>query len=319
MTTVDADAVARAAEVLRRGGLVAFPTETVYGLGADASQPAAVRKIFAAKGRPADHPLIVHLAEAAQLTQWAVAIPAIAWRLAEAFWPGPLTLVLKRRPDINDVVTGGQDTIGLRIPSHPVAQALLRGFGGGVAGPSANRFGRISPTTAAHVRAEFGDSLDVILEGGQSDVGIESTIVDLSGEAPALLRPGHVSAEALARVLGTAVRSPTSMSPRVSGSLESHYAPRTPAVLATADAIDVAWSDPGAPLGVLSRRARPAGDRPGLWVTAPGDPDGYAHDLYASLRRLDEGGCDRILVETLPDGPEWSAIRDRVGRATAAS
>lgn len=319
MTTVDAEAVAKAAEVLRRGGLVAFPTETVYGLGADASQPDAVRKIFSAKGRPADHPLIVHLAEPAQLAHWAADIPAEAWRLAEAFWPGPLTLVLKRRPEINDVVTGGQDTIGLRIPSHPVAQALLRAFGGGIAGPSANRFGRISPTTAAHVRAEFGDSLDAILEGGQSEVGIESTIVDLSGEAAALLRPGHISAEALARVLGTAVRPPTAASPRVSGSLESHYAPRTPAVLATADAIDVAWSCAGAPLGILSRRPQPAGDRAGLWLNAPRDPDGYAHELYASLRRLDAAGCERILVEVLPDGPAWSAIRDRVGRATAGS
>lgn len=319
MTPVEADAIARAAEVLRRGGLVAFPTETVYGLGADASRPEAVRKIFAAKGRPADHPLIVHLADPTLLPQWAADIPTGAWRLAGAFWPGPLTLVLKRRPDVNDVVTGGQDTVGLRVPSHPVAQALLRAFGGGVAGPSANRFGRISPTTAAHVRAEFGDSLDAILEGGQSEVGIESTIVDLSGDAPALLRPGHVSAEEVARVLGTAVRAPDTSSPRVSGSLESHYAPRTPAVLVTAEAIDAAWARPGAALGVLSRRPRPPGDRAGLWVAAPNDAEGYAHDLYANLRRLDEAGCERILVEALPDGPDWSAVRDRVGRATTAS
>jgi len=317
--TVDAEAVARAAEVLRRGGLVAFPTETVYGLGADASQPEAVRRIFTAKGRPADHPLIVHLAEPAQLTGWAADIPTGAWRLAEAFWPGPLTLVLKRRPEINDAVTGGQDTIGLRIPSHPVAQALLRAFGGGIAGPSANRFGRISPTTAAHVRAEFGDELDAILEGGQSDVGIESTIVDLSSGVPALLRPGQISADALARVLGAPVQRPTAASPRVSGSLESHYAPRTPTALAEAEVIDAAWSRPGAPLGVLSRRPRPAGDRVGLWLTAPDGPAGYAHALYASLRQLDAANCERILVERLPDGPEWTAIRDRVGRASAAS
>lgn len=318
MTPVDADAIARAAEVLRHGGLVAFPTETVYGLGADASRPEAVRKIFAAKGRPADHPLIVHLAEPAQLPRWAVDIPADAWRLADAFWPGPLTLVLKRRPDINDVVTGGQDTIGLRVPSHPVARALLRAFGGGVAGPSANRFGRISPTTAAHVRAEFGDGLEAILEGGQSEVGIESTIVDLSGEAPAVLRPGHISAEEVGRVLGTIVRAPNASSPRVSGSLESHYAPRTPAALTMPEGIDTAWGRPGAPLGVLSRRPRPPGDRAGVWVTAPADAEGYAHDLYVNLRRLDDGGCERILVEALPDGPDWSAVRDRVGRATAA-
>lgn len=318
MIAVDADTVARAAEILRRGGLVAFPTETVYGLGADAAQPDAVRRIFSAKGRPPDHPLIVHLAEASQVPQWAVDVPATAWRLAEAFWPGPLTLVLKRRPEVSDAVTGGQTTIGLRIPSHPVAQALLRAFGGGVAGPSANRFGRISPTTAAHVRAEFGDSLDLILEGGQSEVGIESTIVDLSGDDPALLRPGHISAEALGRVLGVVVRPPTATSPRVSGSLESHYAPCTPARQAAPGAIDADWARPGAPLGVLSRRPRPAGDRAGLWVTAPDDPDGYAHDLYANLRRLDAGGCERILVESLPDGPDWAAVRDRVGRATAA-
>lgn len=203
-SATDAD-IAAAAARLRAGELVALPTETVHGLGADAMNPAAVRRIFEAKGRPADHPLIVHLPDAEQMTQWARDIPREAIALAQAFWPGPLTLILKREDDVPLEVTGGQDTVGLRVPGHPLALKLLRAFGGGVAAPSANRFGRISPTTAQHVRDEFHDTLGdalTVLDGGPCEVGIESTILDLSGEAPRILRPGAISAEQIAAVIG---------------------------------------------------------------------------------------------------------------------
>jgi L-threonylcarbamoyladenylate synthase len=189
---VDPSLIARAVDVLRDGGLVAFPTETVYGLGADASNAAAVNRIFAAKGRPADHPLIVHLASADSLDAWASAVSPLARAFAAACWPGPLTIVLRRAARVPDAVTGGLSTVGLRVPSHPVAQALLRAFDGGIAAPSANRFGTVSPTTAAHVRESLGDRVDLVLDGGPSDVGVESTIVDCSGDTPAILRPGGV-------------------------------------------------------------------------------------------------------------------------------
>jgi L-threonylcarbamoyladenylate synthase len=221
--------VSRAADLLRAGELVAFPTETVYGLGADASNPQAVARIFAAKGRPADHPLIVHLPDTSHLHRWAVDIPEAAHKLAAAFWPGPLTLILKRHPSVSEAITGGQDTVGLRVPNHPLALQLLREFDGGVAAPSANRFGRVSPTTAAHVREELGDAVALILDGGPCTVGIESTILDLSGGEARILRPGMLDAEAIAGVLGALpFVGGTQNAPRVSGSLEAHYAPQTP-------------------------------------------------------------------------------------------
>src|SRR4249919_832993 len=192
MSLVPDSEIARAAAILRAGGLVAFPTETVYGLGADASSPAALGRMFAAKGRPSDHPVIVHLQAGEDLTHWARNIPVVAQQLADHFWPGPLTLVLRRAAGVLDAVTGGQETVGLRTPSHPIAQRLLKAFGGGIAAPSANRFGRVSPTTAQHVRDELGDALDLILDGGPCEVGIESTIVDLSTGTPVLLRPGRI-------------------------------------------------------------------------------------------------------------------------------
>lgn len=310
------ESIREAVAVLARGGLVAFPTETVYGLGADASNEASVRRIFAVKGRPADHPLIVHLGRAEQLRDWALRVPESAWRLAEAFWPGPLTLVLPRARHVLDVVTGWQDTIGIRVPSHPVAQALLQSFGGGIAGPSANRFGRVSPTTAEHVRAELGDAVDLVLEGGQSQVGIESTIVDLSSGQPALLRPGIIGAERIAAVLGVALRAPDRMSPRASGMLASHYAPVTPTHLVPPGRlepeVDAARSSR---IGVLARRRPPATRGNLVWVQGAEDVEPYAHDLYASLRALDAAGCDRILVEEVPDDPDWAAVRDRLARA----
>ncbi|HEX9452146.1 MAG TPA: L-threonylcarbamoyladenylate synthase, partial [Burkholderiales bacterium] len=222
---VSDEEIEKAAAILRAGGLVAFPTETVYGLGADASNPTAVRKIFAAKGRPADHPVIVHVAGTSDLKHWAAEVPRSAWLLAEKFWPGPLTMVLKRAAHVSDLITGGQDTVGLRVPSHPVAQQLLKAFGGGIAAPSANRFGRLSPTTAQHVREELADAVNLVLDGGPSDVGIESTIVDLTRETPAVLRPGRISEQQIADALLVQLGGTAAGRPRVSGSLESHYAP----------------------------------------------------------------------------------------------
>ena len=308
--------------VLRGGGLVAFPTETVYGLGADASNPEAVKKIFAAKGRPHDHPLIVHVADAVQLANWAREIPEAARKLARKFWPGPLTLILKRSPRVGDLVTGGQDTVALRVPSHPVAQALLRRFGGGVAAPSANRFGRVSATTAEHVRREFGGTVDCVLDGGAADVGIESAIVDLSAEQPTLLRPGWITAQQLEGVLGAPLAAPDSQSPRASGTLAQHYAPQTPLILAEGDLlVELAGSltRQGRRVAVVAYSALQPLLPELTWIAAPQDAAGYAHDLYANLRRLDEAGCDAILVEKAPQDAAWSAINDRLTRAATGS
>jgi len=320
--TVSATDIARAVAVLKSGDLVAFPTETVYGLGADAANAAAVRKIFAAKGRPANHPLIVHIADAVQLANWAREIPPAAHTLAKKFWPGPLTLVLKRNPNVPDAVTGGQDTVALRVPSHPVAQALLREFGGGIAAPSANRFGRVSATTAAHVREEFGDSVACVLDGGAADVGIESTIVDCSRATPTLLRPGWITPRELEAALGAPLAAPGANAPRAPGTLDKHYAPQTPLQLMEADlVVELARSltRQGRRVAVLARTTlRPLIE--GLvWIAAPADAAGYAHDLYARLRELDHAGCDAILVEQPPEEPEWLAIRDRLNRAAAGS
>ena len=311
--------IEKAAAILRKGGLVAFPTETVYGLGADASNPAAVRKIFAAKGRPADHPVIVHIADTSELKHWAAEVPRAAWVLAEKFWPGPLTMVFKRSPKVSDLVTGGQDTVGLRVPSHPVAQQLLKAFGGGIAAPSANRFGRLSPTTAQHVRDEIGAAVDLVLDGGASEVGIESTIVDLTRETPAVLRPGRISAQQIADVLRTPLGDSGLGRPRVSGSLESHYAPGLPLKIVDLDEIEsYVRARAGTPIAVLSRRGRPRDSKATLWQVAPETPDDYARLLYGTLRWLDLSGCRLIVVEALPVLPEWIAIRDRLGRAATS-
>ncbi len=314
--------ISRAAAVLKAGGLVAFPTETVYGLGADASNADAVRKVFAAKGRPADHPLIVHLADVAQLGEWAREVPAFAQALAKKYWPGPLTLVFKRNPRVPDAVTGGQDTVAIRVPSHPVAQQLLRVFGGGVAAPSANRFGRVSATTAAHVREEFGEAVACVLDGGAADVGIESTIVDCSRAAPVLLRPGSITPQQLEHALGTPLAAPDAHAPRVSGSMEKHYAPRTPVLLMEGDLIvELAHSlaRQGKRVAVLARTALQPLVEGLVWQAAPQDATAYAHELYASLRALDQAGCDAMLVEQPPDEPEWLAVRDRLMRAAAGA
>ena len=316
---VDAPAIARAAAALRAGELVAFPTETVYGLGADAGNAAAVRRIFAAKGRPADHPVIVHLAEAADIAHWAREVPDAARRLAAAFWPGALTLILPRAAHVSPLVTGGQDSVGLRVPSHPVARALLAAFGGGIAAPSANRYGRISPTTARHVADDLGDGVLMILDGGACDVGIESTIVACLDDDPVLLRPGGIDIDDLTRVLGRAPRAPDGQAPRASGTLASHYAPRTPASLVPPDALPAEIRQLAARderLAVLARTVPGPQDSVELWLRAPADAAAYAHDLYANLRALDAAAADVILIEAVPVGPAWLAVRDRLARAT---
>lgn len=296
---------------------MAFPTETVYGLGADASNPAAVRRIFAAKGRPADHPVIVHIVDMSELKHWAAEVPRAAWLLAEKFWPGPLTMVLKRAPHVSDLISGGQNTIGLRVPGHPVAQQLLKAFGGGIAAPSANKFGRLSPTTAEHVREELGDAVEIILDGGACGVGIESTIVDLTREPPAILRPGRVSAQQIADALLVPLGESAVDRPRMPGSLASHYAPRTPLKVVHPDEIEsyVRRLVVPPPVAVLARRGRPRDSKVALWQVAPEAPEEYARLLYGALRRLDAAGCQLIVVEALPQLPEWTAVRDRLDRA----
>ncbi len=314
--------IAHAVTVLRRGGLVAFPTETVYGLGGDAGNAQAVGRIFVAKGRPADHPLIVHLADVAQLQDWSDDVTPLAQKLARKFSPGPLTLILRRAAAVSDLVTGGQDSVGLRVPAHPVAQALLKAFGGGIAAPSANRFGRISTTTAQHVAEELGDRVDYVLDGGASEIGIESTIVDARGEQPVLLRPGHISVREIENAAGIAMAAPRPDAPRVPGALAAHYAPATTLLLLEADLLlELAanLSQQGKRVAVLAMSARqPLLD--GLsWLAAPADAARYAHDLYASLRALDAAGCDAILVEQPPQKIEWAAVNDRLMRAAAGS
>jgi L-threonylcarbamoyladenylate synthase len=312
------DDIAAAVAILQAGGLVAFPTETVYGLGADARNPEAIHRLFAAKGRPADHPVIVHLASAEAMPEWASRVPRSAVNLADAFWPGPLTLVLPRAAHVLDLVTGGQETVALRVPSHPVAHALLAAFGDGIVAPSANRFGRLSPTRADHVRAELSDAVDLILDGGPTDVGVESTIVDLSGDYPVLLRPGGITPAQLAAVLGSPPHAPNAASPRASGGLPSHYAPRTPLDVVASDAIEGRATDlanAGQRVAVLSRRDAIRGLPGVIWRTAPSDAAVFAHALYASLRELDMRGYDRILVQAVPDDDAWLAVRDRLRRA----
>ena len=306
--------IRKAAEILRAGGLVAFPTETVYGLGADASNAGAVARLYATKRRPANHPVIVHFGSGESAFAWAREIPRAARQLAERFWPGPLTLILKRSALAKDFITGGQDTVGLRIPSHPVARGLLEMFQGGIAAPSANRFGLVSPTTAAHVREDLGDDVDLVLEGGPSEVGIESTIVDLSTGSALLLRPGAISLGDLEQLLN--VKDAGLSSPRHSGGLERHYAPRTPARLVSTHDLDKEIEKLKQRVAVLAF-SRPD-ERVDYWLRMPRNPEGYARRLYAALRELDAAGCETILVEAPPDAPEWAAVRDRLQKACAA-
>lgn len=315
--------VARAVEILRAGGLVAFPTETVYGLGADASSEAAVRRLYAVKGRPPGHPVIVHLRGADALGDWVAEVPDGARTLAQACWPGPLTLVLRRAPGVVDQVTGGRDTVAVRVPDQPVALALLRAFGGGVAAPSANRFGRVSPTTAAAVRADLGDDVDVVLDGGPCRVGVESTIVDWSGDEPAIRREGGVTRDEVEALLGApiAVRTGEAGGAAAPGTLPSHYAPRARVDLAADDADVVrqvgAATARGERAGVLGVRARAALASGAVVLASPATVEEYARVLYGALRAADDAGLD-VVVAVLPDARGLgAAVADRLRRAAA--
>ena len=315
MTSTLEDALA----ALRRGEAIGLPTETVYGLAADASNPDAVRRIFALKGRPADHPLIVHVADAGQIDRWARDIPDAAHTLAAAFWPGPLTLILRKQPGVPDEVTGGQATVGLRCPDHPIALALLRAFDGGLAAPSANRFGHVSPTSAAHVRDELGAAVPVVLDGGDCQVGIESTILDLSGATPRILRPGRITRAQIEALIGKVAEGSASDSPRASGTLDAHYAPRTALMLLSREAVAAEAREQevmGKRTAVLALGALPAG-LPG--IALPADPDDYAHGLYAALRALDALGANLLLAERPPESAAWIAVNDRLRRSAAGA
>ncbi len=319
----DPRALAAAAAELAAGQLVAFPTETVYGLGARADDDAAVARIYAAKGRPADHPLIVHLAAAPAAAAFTAAPSEAARRLMDTFWPGPLTVIVPRRADRGRAAAGGQDSIGLRVPAHPVALALLQAAArlgvAGVAAPSANRFGRVSPTAAAHVLHEFGPALTV-LDGGRCAVGIESTIIDCTRAQPALLRPGQLSRAAIEAVLGQTLAEADAASPRASGTLASHYAPRATVQLldgvALRHRLQAGLDLPAGGVGVYSRLSPPVGSG---WIhkAMAADAASVAHDLFAVLREFDEAGVAAIWVERPPPGPEWDGVRDRLQRAAA--
>ena len=313
--------LARAVDALRAGELVAFPTETVYGLGADAANPIAVRRLFAVKGRPADHPVIVHVARPAQLDELGREVSDVAHRLADAFWPGALTIVVARDPErVAAEVTGGRATVGLRVPDHPLAQALLDGFGGGVAAPSANRFGRVSPTTAEHVRADLGDEVGVVLDGGPCRVGVESTIVDVSGTEPAILRLGGVGRSEIEAVVGREVALRTSGEVAAPGALASHYAPHAAVEVINASDIGArarVHAAAGRRAGLLA--LTPPGDLPGDLVVldAPRDVEEYAHVLYARLREADARDLDVLLVVPPSDtNGLGAAVADRVWRAS---
>jgi L-threonylcarbamoyladenylate synthase len=321
----DAASIALAVTVLRSGGLVAFPTETVYGLGANALDAAAVDRIYAAKGRPQYNPLIVHVAAADQVLDVASNFDERARRLAARFWPGPLTIVLPKRSEIPESVTAGLPSVAVRVPSHSIAQALLRAARVPVAAPSANRSTQLSPTTAAHVAKSLGDAVDLILDGGPTTVGIESTVVDLTSNRATLLRPGVISVPELEAVIGPVVLAANTVADGVAraspGQMERHYSPR--AELRIVDARDVAAV-------VAAEQAR--GGRAGALLIStaplhavhaveqmPGDAAAYAADLYSALHRLDDAGCDTIIAEQVPSGPQWLGVRDRLARASRAT
>ncbi len=315
---IDPTLIAKAVDLLRHGGLVALPTETVYGLGADAENELAVRRIFAAKGRPSSHPLIVHLAEARLAAGWARELPRSLSQLADAFWPGPLTMVLRRSGRAADWITGGQDTIALRVPAHPVMREVLTAFGGGIAAPSANRFGRVSATTAEHVRADLGDGVDLILDDGPCPIGIESTIVDLTSDAPSVLRPGAISRAELERVLGREVPQRES-GIRVPGLMQSHYAPIAGVELVAAGEL----RQRAEALLLSGRRVAVVATNPlelpaeAVAFSMPADVTGFARALYATFREIDRKGFDVILVVPPPDSGLGWAVRDRLVRAAS--
>ncbi|MFT5035962.1 MAG: L-threonylcarbamoyladenylate synthase [Litorivivens sp.] len=320
----DPVAIQHAARLIRSGALIGLPTETVYGLAADASSDAAVALIFAAKGRPPNHPLIVHIAEAQQVLDYASSVPPFAARLIAAFWPGPLTLILPRKPGVATAAAGGQDSIGLRCPSHPVAQALLNACRSGVAAPSANRFGRVSPTTAAHVADELGDAL-FVLDGGPCDVGIESTIVDCTRGQPVLLRPGVLTRAQLEAACAESVLDNAALAanaPRASGTLDSHYAPNAKVRLMDKTELQAALAavEPSLRIAVYAYSIsgiEAISAASVLYRAMPLQASQVAHELFAVLREFDAQGVAQIWVETLPDAADWDGVRDRLMRAAA--
>ncbi|MBQ7503226.1 threonylcarbamoyl-AMP synthase [bacterium] len=313
---IDEELLKQAAQELERGGLVAFPTETVYGLGADAANAQAIKDLYALKGRPADHPSIVHLACAEDIDKWARDIPPQARRLARHFWPGPMTLILPKRPDVLDQVTGGQNSVGLRVPAHPLTRRLIEVFGRGIAGPSANRFGHISPTSAEHVRQEFGGELKYILDGGPCSVGVESTIIDFTQAKPVILRPGMLTETIINQYLGADIT--TGSGAKAPGTLKKHYAPSSPAELLSAEELRERLKTASGPAAVVAYSPNIASADPSVKIISmPAEPAQYAQSLYAALRYADAMQPKRIYIEKAPSGVEWKAVADRLQRASA--
>lgn len=315
------DEIDRAVDALREGEVVAFPTETVYGLGADAQNADAVRKIYELKGRPSGHPLIVHIDHPRMVDRWALSVPPSARVLADRFWPGPLTLVLRRAPAVDLAVTGGQDTVAVRVPGHPVAQQLLRAFGSGIAAPSANRYGRVSPTRVEHVREEFGDELKIILDGGDCKIGLESTIVSCVDDVPRILRPGFITLSQLRALVPEIQGGGDADAPRVPGSDAKHYSPSTPLTIVNSRALEEVVTQLTADherVAVLATRPPRVANKFMTWVNAGRRADVYARELYVNLRALDKAGAQEIVVEEVPVGEPWDAVRDRLRRAASA-
>jgi L-threonylcarbamoyladenylate synthase len=314
------DQLKRAVEELRSGELVAFPTETVYGLGADALNPSAIQKVFAAKGRPADHPLIVHIATIEQLNNWAINIPDIAYKLANYFWPGPLTLVLTKHTQVSNLITGNQDTIAIRIPQHPLTLAMLQQFGSGIVGPSANAYGRISPTSAQHVKQSLGNKVNYILDGGPCEIGIESTIINLTTNTPQILRQGVITQDDLVKVIGDnfSYQESTATEIRVPGSTKAHYSPTKPLYLVSSQEFLITVKtilQQGLNYSYLSLQPCPMPNDAIIWIHAKKQPQLYAKNLYSYLHQLDAVNSQGIIVEMPPNEPSWAAIRDRLTRA----
>jgi L-threonylcarbamoyladenylate synthase len=313
MTLTEAD-IQQAVALLKAGEVIGLPTETVYGLAGDASNPEAIARIYAMKNRPSHNPLIVHLPSADALPQWACDIPEAAYLVARAFWPGPLTLILKKQPWVLDDVTGGQPTVGLRVPAHPVALAVLKAFGGGLAAPSANLFTEVSPTTAKAVREALGDRLGLVLDGGGCEVGLESTILDLSGDQPRILRPGMLSRAAIEAVLGVPVlNASVKTGVRVPGQSLVHYAPHTPVEWV----YPPHWPSHDVSVALIAHtKAIAVPDKVRVCYLSS-DPEGYAKQLYSALRELDKAGLAAIWIEHLPETAAWEAIRDRLNKAAS--
>ncbi len=305
-------------DCLKRGGVIGFPTETVFGLGGDATNPNAIARIYEVKSRPKEHPLILHLGGVRDLDKWVQKVPLSAEILASKFWPGPLTLILKAIPDMGVEFRGRNNTVAVRVPAHPVAQALILGLGKGVVAPSANRFGRLSPTSAQHVSEELGSKIDMVIDGATCSIGIESTIVDLTEKVPLILRPGHIDEKQISDTLGEEVLSLESRKNKAPGSHPVHYAPNTPLTVVYRDDMEkFLHKDSGnISVAVLGRSKRPFFSAAAVWQVAPSDPVNYARNLYALLRRLDHSGCDLIAVEEPPHKMNWFAIHDRLKKSS---